>query len=1069
MKNTIQKLALSTNLVVLIFVLCGAQLHAQSHSALIDVTSLEQLNAIRYDLDGNGTPTSAGAAEYNSAFGTVTCPSCKGYELRSNLNFAGSRWAEGASGGDAVAGGWEPIGDNSSKFTATFDGNGHTISNLYINRPSTNYEGLFGYVSGANAKLFSIGLLSVKVTGKNWVGGLVGRIDDGMVLDSYATGAVSGDWRVGGLVGQNKGDISGSHATIAVTATGSGSQYTGGLVGRNDSSVSGSYATGAVTTTGANSLYTGGLVGRNDSSVSGSYATGAVTGTGQRVGSLVGENRGDVSSSYATGSVTGNAFVGGLVGTNGKGDDDAIGTVSDSYATGAVTATTGDSRVGGLVGINFAGSTISNSYATGVVMGNNFRGGLVGGNNGTITASYYNRQTTGQSDSGRGTPKTTAELVAPTGYAGIYGAWDDHADHWDFGTNLQYPVLKIDVDGNGTSGDSADLLEQRPLRLEADGDGLIEVSTLEQLNAIRYDLDGNGIVEDNTNKAAYDAAFGVGVLSGIIKGYELIVNLDFNDTNSYASGPINTAWTTGSGWNRIGNNNSRFTAIFEGNGHTISNLYINKPSTDYVGLFGYVSGSNAALRNIGLLEVEVMGKNWIGGLVGGSEGDISNSYATGAVMASALGDAPGIVYRNAGGLVGGNSGDISNSYATASVTGDNNVGGLVGFNDDGTVSGSYATGAVAGTGDNMGGLVGFNDDGTVSVSYATGAVAGTDLNSDYTGGLVGQNDGTISNSYATGAVTEKDAVGGLVGWNDGGTISNSYATGAVTGTARIGGLVGEIRGGTITTSYYNSQTTGQSDTGKGVAKTTADLLALTGYTGIYGAWNNRGDHWNFGTNEEYPVLKIDVDGDGTVGDADDLLAQRPPDALIEVSTLEQLNAIRYDLDGNGIVEDDTNQAAYSAAFGDPLPVGTIRGYQLINDLDFELASSYASGTINTTWTTGSGWEPIGDNSTSSNDSRFTAIFEGNGHRISNLYINSSTNYVGLFGYVRGNNAALRNIGMVDVEVEGNNHVGGLVGKNEGDISGSYATGSVTGDDNVGGLVGNCKSSTVSAIVMRRVQ
>ena len=464
MKNTIQKLALSTNLATLIFVLCGAQLHAQDDDAsLINVTTLDQLNAIRYDLDGNGSPTSAGTTEYNSAFGTVTCPSCKGYELRSNLNFAGSRWAEGASGGDAVTDGWEPIGHNSSKFTATFDGNGHTISNLYINRSSTNYAGLFGYVSGANAKLLSIGLLEVKVVGNNWVGGLVGRIDDGMVSDSYVTGAVVGVWRVGGLVGQNKGDISGSHATSTVTDT------------------------------GANNQYAGGLVGRNDSSISGSYATGAVVGDLQ-VGSLVGENRGDISNSYATGSVTGNTFVGGLVGTNGKGDDDEIGTVSDSYATGAVTATDSNSRVGGLVGGNFRGSKISNSYATGVVRGNNFRGGLVGGNTGAITASYYNRQTTGQSDN-RGTPKTTAELLAPTGYAGIYGAWDDHADHWNFGTNEEYPVLKIDVNGNGTSGDPDDLLAQRPLRLEADGDGLIEVSTLEQLNAIRYDLDGNGIVQ----------------------------------------------------------------------------------------------------------------------------------------------------------------------------------------------------------------------------------------------------------------------------------------------------------------------------------------------------------------------------------------------------------------------------------------------------------------------------------------------------------------------------------------------------------------------------------------------
>ena len=93
---------------------------------------------------------------------------------------------------------------------------------------------------------------------------------------------------------------------------------------------------------------------------------------------------------------------------------------------------------------------------------------------------------------------------------------------------------------------------------------------------------------------------------------------------------------------------------------------------------------------------------------------------------------------------------------------------------------------------------------------------------------------------------------------------------------------------------------------------------------------------------------VEVAQVGTPLDADE-------DGLIEVSTLEQLNAIRYDLDGDGEVEDDTNEAAYSTAFGTRLPVGIIRGYELVNDLNFNDVSSYASATINMDWTTGSGW------------------------------------------------------------------------------------------------------------------
>ena len=740
------------------------------------------------------------------------------------------------------------------------------------------------------------------------------------------------------------------------------------------------------------------------------------------------------------------------------------------------------------MGNNVGDCTVSNSYATGAVTGTGDNvGGLVGFNDrSTVTASYYNSETTGQSDTGKGDPKTTAELLTPTGSTGIYQTWN--ATDWDFGTNEEYPVLKIDVNGNGTVGDAADLLAQRP----PPEDAFIEVSTLEQLNAIRYDLDGNGIVSA-TNQAAYSAAFSDPLPVGIIRGYQLINNLDFNDTNSYASGTINMDWTTGSGWSPIGNNSSRFTAIFEGNGHTISNLFINRSSTSNLGFFGYVKGNNAELRNIGLLEVKVTGRDVVGGLVGlNNQGTVSNSYVTGAVTGN----------EYVGGLVGGNDGTVSGSYATGSVTGILQIGGLVGENS------------------NL---------GNISNSYATGSVMGGN-----TGGLVGVNYADISNSYATGSVT--------------GLGSN------------IGGLVGNQLGGTVTASYYNSETTGQSDTGKGVAKTTTDLLAPTGSTGIYGTWS--GADWDFGTDGQYPVLKIDVDGNGTAGEVADLRVQRPlrfrqtsyafailntasindvvgivravpedvnneltysmgtstgfsisseaetnnlskvgqisvkavlstntytlnvevteaggtatvevrikvgasldadTDGLIEVSTLEQLNAIRYDLDGDG-TPTEAGMTEYTTAFGTGICTDCT-GYELMSNLDFA-ESRWVEGASGGDAVV-EGWDPIGDfNPVLDIRSPFRATFEGNGHTISNLFIDrSSTDFVGLFGYV-SESAALRNIGLLEVKVTGNDNVGGLVGYNlRSTVSGSYATGSVTGNDNVGGLVGiNFEDSMVS--------
>ena len=309
--------------------------------------------------------------------------------------------------------GFSPIGT----FTGTFDGLGHTITGLTINRGTTNYVGLFSNLGTAGV-VQNVGLVDASVIGKESVGGLVG-INSGKISNSYTTGSVSGTNFIGGLVGyKSNGSISNSYATASV----SGTTYVGGLVGRYDNgSISSSYATGSVTASGKNGIgeiFVGGLVGRMFSgSISSSYATGNAYGSGSGsgdyvgglvgfidggtmssgyatgnvtasdsgnyVGGLVGGNRISISSSYATGNVTGSGnYVGGLVGYH------FAGTLSGSYATGIVS---GAQAVGGLVGFNAAQGTISSSYAStsASVSGTNYIGGLVGYNTGTINSSSY--------------------------------------------------------------------------------------------------------------------------------------------------------------------------------------------------------------------------------------------------------------------------------------------------------------------------------------------------------------------------------------------------------------------------------------------------------------------------------------------------------------------------------------------------------------------------------------------------------------------------------------------------------------------------------------------------------
>ena len=154
----------------------------------------------------------------------------------------------------------------------------------------------------------------------------------------------------------------------------------------------------------------------------------------------------------------------------------------------------------------------------------------------------------------------------------------------------------------------------------------------------------------------------------------------------------------------IGTESSKFTGTFDGKGYKITNLYINRPSTDNVGLFGF-TGSGSEIKDVGLEEVDVSGDGCVGGLVGFNDGPITNSYSSG------------------------------------SVSGSCGVGGLVGYKRQGTITNSYSSGSVSGSW-NVGGLVGINE-GTITNSYSTGSVTG----SNYVGGLVGDNVGTITNCY----------------------------------------------------------------------------------------------------------------------------------------------------------------------------------------------------------------------------------------------------------------------------------------------------------------------------------
>lgn len=249
--------------------------------------------------------------------------------------------------------GYDPIGSKGAKFTGSVDGQGHSIDGLFIERSLEQRVGLFREV-GSSGEVKDVTLTNVNVTGNKRVGGLVGN-NSGTVSESFVSGSVDGvnanqdegeGEVVGGLVGFNGGTVSNASANASVTV----SEFdAGGLVGKN------------------------GDIGVSGGTVKKSFANGTVTG-GAGIGGLVGDNDGDglVSNSSSSGTVSGTSDLGGLVGLN----DNTVSNVSSSTV---VTASPGANDVGGLVGQNQA--DVSDGFSSGSVTGGDFRvAGLVGSN-----------------------------------------------------------------------------------------------------------------------------------------------------------------------------------------------------------------------------------------------------------------------------------------------------------------------------------------------------------------------------------------------------------------------------------------------------------------------------------------------------------------------------------------------------------------------------------------------------------------------------------------------------------------------------------------------------------------
>ncbi len=637
--------------------------------------------------------------------------------------------------------------------------------------------------------------------------GLFGRLEAGSrvenlaVLDAYVASTAS---TVGILAGANQGRVVNCHTT-GVT---SGVNHVGGLVGNNNGgSLSNCYSVADVTGTDC----IGGLVGLSTGSVSDSNSTSDVNGT-NNVGGLVGRNPGgEIIACFATGKVEGVQYVGGLVGDN-------TGRATQCYTDMEVT---GSSYVGGLVGDNANGSLV-NCYSRGSAYGNAVVGGIVGNNynNGSIIKCYSTCKARGNSQvGGIAGDNTYYECVQidliwckPTYYHAVISGcfWDTQAS--GLGTS----------DGGGT-GKSTTQMKDSNTYLDAGWNfGSVWEIARNSYPRLRWEAAKAPRIPIN------DADDLIGLtLTPNDWGKHFVLNADI-DLSGISLEPI-----------------GHFTGIFDGQGHAISNLTLQLPDLDYVGLFGRLGGGGTVL-NLTLTDVDVEGRSYVGAITGFSIGTIDNCRVEGVVSGTR---------DNIGAVVGKSDQSVIACSSAGTVVGRDYVGGITGFNTA-NMNDCNNVAEIVGR-DYVGGVAGMNN-GQLNVSRSTGSVGGR----NYVGGLVGRSAdaGRVYYCYSTGPVEGDRKVGGLVG-RDTGLTKHGYAAGAVVGDNEVGGLIGSSSVAVLD-SFWDMATSGQSVSAGGAearGRATAQMQAEA--TFLEAGWdlageidNGTDDLWWILDGQDYPRL-----------------------------------------------------------------------------------------------------------------------------------------------------------------------------------------------------------------------
>ena len=717
---------------------------------------------------------------------------------------------------------WTPIAE--MPFDAYFDGNGHTIYGMFAFQQNKQ-SGLFGYAYG---NICNLTIAQSYVEGSRYVGAIAGGLfNGGTIVNSHNSGTVKGQQYVGGVCGNQQQQ---DHSEISYikncsnSGAVSGKLYVGGVCGLVGDIISGGYNTGSV----SGETDVGGMIGYGSAEMC--YNGGTVSGQTQ-VGGIIGIAHYASANNYNTGSVSGYAEVGGIIGNLNWSSS-----VKNSYNVGTLTCT---DQVGGIVGSFEDEYKVENCYCLDTV----FSGGADGE---TVTAEQLKDQ----------------EFLENWNF---YSVWE-----LGYNQNYAYPTLRVfgskyyryifrtqsfeqtlstEIIENGATYQLPTVTHEKYDFLYWECDGKTykageSVTATQDMTFTAYwtmpnqsqgvwqgdtDTDwlGSGTSDDPylISSPAEFAGLAKKVNDGETyedKSFKLTADILLNDVANVAS--VSETLYCKNQWKLIGfsfdyDTDNSFDGIFDGDGHSVSGLFIKGGEA---GLFGV---NNGTVRNLTVKDSYIEGESNVGAVVSVNYGLVENCHNEAKIVALSYDERP---LDGLGGVVGCN---YSGSEKAATVKDCTNSGSVL-MKDDATAAYFYDTAGVVGynnskvigcsnSGVAKAGIVTYNDEqGIITDCYNSGAVIGAGINSSNYGivsncyntasiesdkilisGVVAMNSGDVENCYNTGDITYKGdslwtPTGGVVAdcgsVMDYDSVIGCYNTGKISGYQAVGGVVGEV-------------------------------------------------------------------------------------------------------------------------------------------------------------------------------------------------------------------------------------------------------------------------------------